>query len=247
LPLPPHRRLVNDLMHFCRQVPNVPMARRMNLAALVMARRIAEPAPGWCALFIKGFALVAARHPELRRAYLSFPRPHLYEHTGNIASVTIERRVGDEDGVFFAHLRDPEIWKLSDIEAYLRFCKEQPLERIGSFRRNLAVSRLPRPVRRLAMWYGLNVSGPQRARCFGTFGVTATAGLGAGPLFIPSPLAATLSYGLLQRDGSLDVLLAFDHRVLDGGTASRVLKELEEVLMSDILDEVRWVRSRLAA
>ena len=86
LALPPHRRLVNDLLHFCRQVPNVPMERRMNLAALVMARRIAEPAPGWCALFIKGMALVAARHPELRRAYLSFPRPHLYEHTGNIAS-----------------------------------------------------------------------------------------------------------------------------------------------------------------
>jgi hypothetical protein len=239
LPLSPPRRVVNDLMYFCRGVPSIPMARRMNLTSVVRARRAVLPRPGWCAIFLKAFALVANRHPEFRRAYLTFPWPHLYEHPGNVATVTIERRLGDEEGVFFAYLRDPEQWKLTDIDNCLRFCKEEPLERIASFRRSLRVGRLPRPLRRLLMWVGLNVSGRQRARCFGTFGVTVTAGLGAGPLFIPSPLAATLSYGLFQPDGSLDVLLAFDHRVTDGGAAARALRELEEVLQHDLLTELR--------
>ena len=38
------------------------------------------PRPSWCAIFTKAYAVVAARYPELRRAYLKFPFPRLYEH-----------------------------------------------------------------------------------------------------------------------------------------------------------------------
>ena len=46
------------------------------------------------------------------------------------------------------------------------------------FRRSLAISGLPRPLRRFLWWVGLNV-GRQRANYFGTFGVSVYSALGA--------------------------------------------------------------------
>src|SRR5437016_2720276 len=90
------RRFICDLLHFARKVPTVPVQRRMNIAPLMAARAQAKARPSWCALFTKGYAAVAAARPELRRAYLSFPWPHLYEHSISVASIGIERRLGDE-------------------------------------------------------------------------------------------------------------------------------------------------------
>src|ERR1700675_4641404 len=101
LPLSLPRRFVCDLLHVAQKVPTVPVQRRMNIAPLMAARRQAFPRPSWCSLFTKAYAMAAADRPELRRAYLSIPWPHLYEHPSNIASVAIERRWQDEDAVFF--------------------------------------------------------------------------------------------------------------------------------------------------
>ena len=91
LPLSPARRFIGDLVHFAKQVPTVPMQRRMSLANVAAARHEAEPRPSWCAIFAKAFAIVAARRAEFRRAYISFPIARLYEHPITIASVAIER------------------------------------------------------------------------------------------------------------------------------------------------------------
>jgi hypothetical protein len=176
-------------MHFARQVPTVPVQRRMNLAALVKARDEAEPRPSWCAIFTKAFGIVAAARPELRRAYLSFPWPHLYEHPLNVASIALERSIGGEEGVFFAPLRRPENTGLADLDATLRRLKEERLETIAPFRRAVKLTCLPRPVRRFVWWLALNVWGRKRARYMGTFGVTVYAGLGAASLH---PLSSTV-------------------------------------------------------
>src|SRR5205823_6545553 len=101
-------RFIGDLLHFARQVPSVPVQRRMNIAPLWAARQQAFPQPSWCSLFAKAYGMVAADRPELRRAYLSFPWPHLYEHPISIVSVAIERCFEEEDAVFFIQIRGPE-------------------------------------------------------------------------------------------------------------------------------------------
>src|SRR4051794_41026169 len=159
LPLSPSRRLMCDLLHFAHQVPTVPVQRRMRLARVVEARAAATPRPSWCAIFTKAYGVVNAAWPQLRRAYLSFPRPHLYQHPIGVASVAIERQVGDEETVLFAHLRRPEECSLVELDVILRRHKELPLEQLASFRRVLRLTRLPRPLRRLLWWIGLNVSG----------------------------------------------------------------------------------------
>jgi hypothetical protein len=227
-----------DLMDASRGVPLVPIERRMHLAALAAARQWCRPRLGWCSIFTKAWALVAARQAFFRRAFLTFPWPHLYEHGANVAAVAVESRWGGEDVVFFLHLREPERLPLAEIDAKLRRGKERPFECSGSVRRAVRVGRLPRPVRRLLWWGGLNLSGAQRGRYFGTFGVSATAGLGSAVLSLRSPLTTTLFYGVFDPDGAVDVRLAFDHRVLDGATAARGLAEMERLLQTEIAGEL---------
>jgi hypothetical protein len=247
LPLSLPRRFMGDLLHFAQKVPAARVQRRMQLAAVVTARQAAAPRPSWCVLFIKAFSFVAVARPEVRRAYMPLPWPHLYEHGDTIATVAVERRLKDEDAVFFAHLSRPNEKGLLELEAQLRHCKEEPLKEIGLFRRILRVSRLPRPLRRLLWWTALNVRGRWRARHLGTFGITVVAGLGAAIPHLLSPLTATLNYGVIDEGGAVDVFLTFDHRVLDGATAARILEEVERVLNGEIVTELRYFQALDAA
>jgi hypothetical protein len=238
LPLSPHRKLVGDHQHFCGKVPGATVERPLSLAALLAARHACLPRPSWCAIFLKAMGVVGARHPQFRRAFLSFPRPHLYEHPYNIANFTIERRHQDEDVVFCVQVRHPERRSLPELDTIIRTCKDEPVESIKFFRRAIRLSKVPWPFRRLAWWGGLNLSGKLRAHNFGTFGVSSTSSEGAGILALLSLATSTLHYGLFDDRGNLPARITFDHRVLDGAIAARGLVELEEVLQTTILEEL---------
>jgi len=246
LPLSLPRRLVGDLLHFAKKIPTIPVQRRMNVADLRDLRQQASPRPSWCAIFTKAYSIVASAFPELRRAYVSFPWPHLYEHPTNIASIAIERDYHGENGVFFVHLRSPGEQSLTALDAHLRRFKEQPIESIALYRRALLISRLPLPVRRFIWWYGLNSSGCKRCKRMGTFGVSSYASLGAESLHPISPLTVTLNYGVIDEEGNVNVRLIYDHRVLDGATIARALEEMENILHKEIADELSGQRSAVS-
>jgi hypothetical protein len=239
VPLSLPRRFIGDLVYFAQKMPLCTALRTMRLAELADARAGAFPCPGWCALFVRAYGLVAAARPELRWSYVPLPWPHFYEHPHSIASVAVERDYGAEKAVFFGHIRAPETQSLAAIGGHLRDYKEAPIDDIALFRRILYTSRLPRPLRRLMWRFGLYTSGHRRSRYFGTFGVSVTSALGATTVDLLTPISTALNYGILTADGSLDVRLTYDHRVLDGGTAARALAELEETLNTTMLAEVR--------
>jgi hypothetical protein len=241
MPLSLPRRLICDYLHFARQIPSIPVERRMRLAEVVAARAATSARPSWAAIFIKAYAFVTDAWPQLRRAYMSFPWPHLYQHPINMTSVAVERRFGDEEAVLFIHLRQPERLSLLEIDARLAHAKEAPLEEIGSFRRVLFISKLPRLLRRLVWWVGLSASGRKRAHFMGTSGVTTYAGLGAASLHPLSLLTSILNYSVIEPDGSVDVRITYDHRVLDGGVVARALADLERVLTHEIVAELRYL------
>src|SRR5258705_11805978 len=62
----PARAVVLELLHHARKAPSLPVAKSMNLAALVELRKDARVS--WMALFLKAYSLTALEHPELRRA-----------------------------------------------------------------------------------------------------------------------------------------------------------------------------------
>ncbi len=235
----PFRGLVIDLMTLSQKVPTVTIDRRMDLGPLAAARQQCSPRPTWSALFTKAYAIVSAREPILRRCYMGVPWPRFYENPKTIGTLNIARNVNGEDIVLHAHIRSPENRTLPEIDKIIRYFMETPVEQIDSYRRVVRVSRLPGPLRRLIMSATLNLFGRRRCHNYGTFGISSVAGQGAGILNLVPILTSTLHYGLLDDKGSLDVRLAFDHRVLDGALAAESLLHLEVTLLGEILDEVR--------
>jgi hypothetical protein len=238
IPLSGPRRFVGDLMHIARGVPTVPVQRRMALAGVVASRAVVSDRPCWPAVFIKAYARVTDDLPELRRAYLALPWPHLREYPRAVASITVERDYQGERGVFFGRIRNPAELTLRELHTRIRHLAEAPIESIPEFRKLLSFARWPRPIRRNLLWLGLNLP-RNRPGQFGTFGLSVYSSLGAESLHPLSPLTTTLNYGVIEPDGTVLVRLIYDHRVFDGATAARALDRLEGVLNGPILSELR--------
>ena len=237
VPVSDFRRLVIDLMHFSAAVPSVTVDRRMDLTRLIAARRACTPAPTWSSIFTKAYAVVAARTPLLRTSYMQGPWSKFYEHSTNIASVNIERQLGEENVILYAHIPSPETHSLQEIDALVRYYQQEPLEKIPSYRKAVRMSRVPWPLRRPLWWAALNLLGFVRCQNFGTFGVTSVGSSGAGIMNLVLLLTSQIHYGLFDKSGGLEMRLSFDHRVFDAATAARALADLESVLANEILRE----------
>ena len=70
------------------------------------------------------------------------------------------------------------------------------------------------------MWLGLNIA-RQRANFFGTFQLSVYSALGAESLNPLTPLTTLLNYGPIGEDGSVNVRIHYDHRVMDGANVAR--------------------------
>jgi hypothetical protein len=107
----------------------------------------------------------------------------------------------------------------------------------------LRTTRLPLPLRRLFWVVGLNF-GRQRANWFGSFAVTSVAGYGAGELHALSPGPFILSYGVVEQNQTIDVVVRWDHRITDAALMAEALTRLEQVLNTEIAAELRSARQQ---
>jgi hypothetical protein len=236
-----------DYTHFSQGQHTAAAERLMRLADVVAARRDASPRPCWGAIMTKAFALAAHDHPEMRQAYFRFPWDHIGEYESQIASVILNRQVGDEHVILLAPLVKPEGQSLHALDKHLRRYNEEPVESFRAFREAILVERLPWFLRRLAWWLALNVLPRRRARHFGTFGVTTMSPFGARTLQVPTLWSAFLHYGSISETGEASVGLVFDHRVMDGAVVGFTLMEMEQVLHHQIVAELRSMRNGKAA
>jgi hypothetical protein len=237
LPLSRPRRLIADLMWLSTGIPRVTVQRRMDLAPLLRARAAAKDRPSWSAIFVKGYALLAAETPELRRAYVKLPWPHLYEYPESIAAIAQERSYRGENAVLQTKIKTPERLPIACLSTVIRDDRIKPVEEVREFRRLLAWAAAPLPVRRLLMWLGLNMA-RQRANRFGTFQLSVYSALGAESLNPLSPLTTLFNYGPIDPSGQVTVRIMYDHRVADGATVARALERFEAILNGPVADEI---------
>jgi hypothetical protein len=101
----------------------------------------------------------------------------------------------------------------------------------------MMVTRLPQPIRRLAWAVGLNF-GRQRGNYFGTLLITSVAAFGGGEVEALGPQSFILSYDRLSGDNSIDVMIRWDHRITDAAFIGSELSRLEQILNSQIADEM---------
>ena len=180
LPVSPFRKLVTDLMYFSAKVPTVCIDRMMDLSEVQAARQRCPSRPCWTAIFCKAFGLAAVRIPELRRIYMPFPWPYLYEHPHSVGTVNIERQWQGESVVFHAQVRSPETQSLAKLDQFVHWLKNEPVAAVKYYRRIMNMMRVPWPLRKLVWWCGLNLQSRRRVHNFGTFGISTTAAHGAG-------------------------------------------------------------------
>jgi hypothetical protein len=244
-PLGSERALVLDLLRLSRQVPLFPVERRIDVGCLAAARKRLAERISWAAIFVKAYALVAREMPALRRSYVAWPWPHLYEHSASVASVAVNRQDAGGDRLFWGRIVCPEKCSLVELQRQLDRYQRAPIAEV--FRRQLRLSRFPALLRRLAWWIAMHVHLSRRAKRLGTFGMSSLAGMQAWNRSHPHFLTSSLSYGPLEDDGSLLVTIVCDHRVLDGITAARALECLGEALQGPLMEELAPLARRAAA
>ena len=235
----PARKFVADMLHFAKQVPSIPVARTMNVAAVAESRAACPARPSWTAVFIKAYGIVCQRHPQLRWALIPWPWEHIYEHPLSVCGAVVEREHNGEHILLGVQIRAPEYKPLLQIDDYLQRVRQTPIEQIGYFRRVFFMGKLPKWLRRFLWWHTLNLSGYKRAKRLGTFGLSSYGRLGAEQIHPLGPTTTLLTFGPITPAGEVVVKIVYDHRVLDGAEIARCLAEIEQVLHAEVLTELR--------
>lgn len=237
------RRLICDLMHASMGVPFVSLSRSLHIRPLLEARAGTTTPAGWAAMFVKAFALVAREEPILRTVYAKWPWPTLYELPKSVALVAIARVDDGEECVMPQRIAAPETMALAAVDAEIRRAKTAPIEDVPMYRKITRATRLPLPLRRLSWAVGLNF-GRQRGNWFGSFAVSSVAAYGGGELHPITPGPFIVSYGVVEPDQTIHVVIRWDHRVTDGAPIARLLTRLEQVLNTEIAAELRAAGSK---
>jgi hypothetical protein len=235
--VPLQRRWMHDIIHFGKKAHVMGGTWRINLAPLVAARAARQPAIGWTAVWMKALALVSRRRPELRTLYLPLPWARLYVHPDMIGIIAVERTWQGASALFFEQVVAPDKVPLRDLDQSLRTLKQVPVESVGSFRRLIRFARPPVLVRRLIWSFGLNWSGPLRAKYIG---ISVLNPFPVGGSITQSAMVASfmLYFGLVEPNGEAPIQIFYDHRVMDGVEVYRIVRDLEATMNRDIVAEL---------
>jgi hypothetical protein len=232
------RLWMRDLVYFGQKSMIVGGTVTLRLSPLVAARRRHQPLIGWSAILIKAIALTSRKWPELRRAYIAFPWPHLYEHPHSVATVVVEREWRGSKAVFFDQIPAPEDKSLREIDHLLDAKKELKIEAVGGYRRLIRITRFPLPLRRLIWLVAIRGAGRLKSRYFGTFSINSHYSRHGYTTQSLTPMTISFEYSPLRPNGEMSVQIFIDHRVMDGGAVHRLCIDLETILNKDIVDEL---------
>jgi hypothetical protein len=208
-------------------------------------RKQAAPRISWAAIFVKAYALAAQKHAPMRRTYIRWPWPHLVEEARSTAMVVVNRQYLNEDRICWGRFDHPELRPLLKIQRLLDRYQNEPVEQI--FRRQVTLSRMPMPLRRLLYWLNQNFGGSKRVLRLGTFTMSTLAGQGVLNRMHQTFLTSSLTYGPVDDEGRALVTLLCDHRVVDGIVAARALADLEAALCGPIAEELKSLAANRAA
>src|SRR3984885_3995936 len=139
------RRFLADLMHASIRVPFVSLQRTLNIRQLIEARGMMAQPPGFAAIFVKAFSLVAKDQPVLRTLYAKWPWPHFYELPRSIAMVAIARIEDGQDCVLPQKVPAADALTLTEVDALIRHAKEAPIDQVPAFRKILRTTKLLLP------------------------------------------------------------------------------------------------------
>jgi hypothetical protein len=232
------RRLVDDVTHMAKKMPMVAMSGDFDAGLVAKFRRRSRPKIAWNVLYMKAYASVCQQNPILKRSYVRFPWGHFYEHDQNVCMMTIAREYQGEERLFFARFNSPDARSLAELQEHYDYYRKAPINEIKQFRHQIRFANTPRFLRRFAWWTLFNVWPAKRASHMGTFGISISGHKGCYGNQHLGPNTTILGVDPVPIKGVSRILLSFDHRVIDGSPAAKVLRELQQMLTTTIKVEL---------
>lgn len=242
--VPQSRRSTLDLLELSQQTPAVSHYRRLEIPRLTSVRASAKQRISWPVLFFKAYANVVAATPDLRRVYVPYPFPRLYEHPVPVGRMTVPRSIDNVEGVFLSHVLEPNQKPLSELHNELRGIMTLPIDEQPRLRAQARLAQLPRFLRR-SLWSTLRWDGYWRTRWMGNFLLTTVSKFGAIAITPPVLSNSTISFGPVDDNGGVDVVLAYDHRATDGAFIAKAFDQLQIELETTIAAELAGFRGIL--
>ncbi|MEL7496270.1 MAG: hypothetical protein AAFN77_01580 [Planctomycetota bacterium] len=233
------RRLVDDVIRMASRMPIAGIAGDFETSEVAMLRRRSRPKISWNVIFMKAYAQVSRENPVLRQAYVGFPYGHLHEFEEPVCMMTMAREHEGEERLFFARFNRPDHFSLPDLQQQYDHFRKAPINEIKQFRHQIKFAKVPAMIRRFAWWTLFNVWPDKRAMHMGTFGMSISGYNGAYGSKHLGPNTTTLGVDPLPRKGISHLVLTFDHRVIDGTPATRVLLRLQHMVNTAICHELR--------
>ncbi len=211
----------------------------MDLRRLEAARQAAPRRVSLATVFVKAYGLLAAQQPVLRQLHFRWPVANVYQHDKTVLMMPVAREFREQPWLFWGRFSAPEQQSLLQLQQQLERFQQAPVGEV--FRKQLQLSSLPTPVRRLVWWSNLNLSGPARARRTGTAFLSTLAGRGASIQHPPSFQTGCLTYGPFDDNGRSLVTLSYDHRLMDGAIVAECLQQLEAILRTQMAAELQSI------
>lgn len=238
IPFSNGRRLVDDVIRVSNQMPMAAFSTQWDVAQIAKLRRMAKPKISWNVLMMKAHAIVCRKNAELRRSYVRFPYPHLYEHHQNVCMMTIARQHEGQERLFFARFNEPDNYTLVELQELYDKYRKSPVEEIKQFRHQITFAKFPSLIRRFAWWALFNLWPQKRASHMGTFGMSISGHRGAYGSQHLGFNTTIIGVDPNPRKGVAKMLLTFDHQILDGAPATEVLYRGQRMMATAVAKEL---------
>lgn len=232
------RRLVDDVVTLAQKFPSAGLSGEFDAPQVHEIRRISRPRISWNVLYMKAYAEVAAETPELRQCYVRFPRPHLYQHHDVVCMLTLSRKHEGQERLFFARFNNPQEDGLDELQQRYDYLRQAPVEEIKQFRHQIRFASMPRFLRRCGWWVMFNLWPAKRSSHIGTMAMSLSGYKGSFGTRHLGPLTSILGTDPVPRKGKSHLTLTFDHRVLDGVPATRILNQIQKRLTTTVAEEL---------
>lgn len=235
------RRLVDDVINESIKMPMAGLSGDFDMSLVSRFRRMTKPKISWNVLYLKAYACVCAEMPALRQTYVKVPWGHLYQHDYSVGMMTIAREYQGEERLFFARFNRPNDQSLVELQKQYDIFRREPVEQIKQFRHQINFAKAPALVRRFCWWALFNLWPQKRASHMGTFGMSISGYKGAYGIRHLGPNTTILGVDPFPRKGVARTVLTFDHRVIDGAPATRVLQRLQQIMKTSIREELAQI------
>jgi 2-oxoacid dehydrogenases acyltransferase (catalytic domain) len=211
------------------------------------------------ALLLKAIGIAQRKHPESRSVLLPWGQTMVLNRI--VAGFTVEKSVDGEPAVYLGVIEDPDSKSLAEISAELQAYAELDIADVPQLAMEERFNHMPWLLRRFILLMGLAVPWIRFRYMPASFGVTSLGKYGIKGVIPPSVGASTFGVGNVEpqavvRNGQIEIhpmmnlILNFDHRLIDGAPATRFLSDIQNLMeggLAEYLHEVEADLSKRAA